>query len=379
MNHRERLLTALHRRPPDRAPFSLGFAAAKYEEFVRRTGHTDPAEYFDLDFRHVPVKTPRRLPDFSRYFKGRVPDWLDTQAEDFLFVPFRGAASYCRMGPNRTALNEWGEYRIYGEDEDYHAKVFPLAGESLTLSDVERFPLPDLSEPYRYEGIREKIDELHARGLAAVLGWEMTIFEKAWRIRGLEEMMVDFVTQPALVECLVERVAEQTGALAERYAALGVDLIQFGDDIASQQGMLMSLRHWRRFLKPRMAQIIARVKRANPHTLAFYHSDGNVEAVVPDLIEIGVDVLNPIQPECVDIPRLKQRFGKDLSFWGGIGVQSVMPFGTAQEVRAAVQKLMADAGAGGGLVIATAHVIEKDIPWENVEAFVGAAHDFGGY
>ena len=375
VNHRDRLLTALRRRQPDRVPFAVSFAAAKQEEFSRRTGQTNPADFFDLDFRHVPVTRPRSLPDFSRYFQGRVPDWPDLRADDFHFEPFRGAASYCRMGTHLTAMNEWGEYRIYGDDEDYHTKICPLAGDGVSLADIEQYPLPDLSESYRYEGIPAAIQGIHTRGLAAVLSWEMTIFEKSWRIRGLEDLMMDLATNPAMVECLVQRVAEQTGLLAERYAAAGVDVIQLGDDIASQQGMMMSRHCWRRHLKPRMAAIIDRVKKANPNTLAFYHTDGSIEAVVPELIEIGIDVLNPIQPECNDISRLKKRFGQDIAFLGGIGVQTVMPFGTPQEVRSAVRQLIQDAGQGGGLLVAPAHLIEKDIPLENVEAFVQAVYE----
>lgn len=377
MNHRERILAALRRQQPDRIPIGIHFAAAKYEEFVARTGQTDTAAYFDLDYRHVPVKPPRRLPDYSRYFASRVPDWPDMAAPDFGLRPFRGSPSYFIMGPQHTALNEWGEYRVYGDDEDYHKKTYPLDGPDCTIADVEAYPLPDLAEDYRYEGIGAAIRALHDRGLAAVLSWEMTIFEKAWRIRGMEALMMDFAEHPALVERLMDRIAERTGYLARRYAGLGVDVIQFGDDIASQQGMMMSLRHWRKYIKPRMAAIIAGVKAANPDTLAFYHSDGNISAVIPELIEIGVDVLNPIQPECLDAATLKRRYGDRLSFWGGIGVQTVMPFGTPDDVRAEVKRLIDVAGQGGGLVVAPAHLIERDIPWENVMAFVEAVREYG--
>ncbi len=379
MNPRERLLSALRRREPDRMPLGLHLAQAKYEEFVARTGQTDPAAYFELDYRHVPVKPPAALPDFSRYFAGRVPDWPDQSAPGFALRPFRGSSSYFALGPHHTALNEWGEYRIFGDDEDYHQKVFPLDHSDCTLADVEAYPLPDLTAADRYAGVGETIQALHARGLAAVLSWEMTIFEKAWRIRSLENLMMDFVENPELVERLMDRIAERTGYLARRYAELGVDIIQFGDDIASQQALMMSPDHWRQYLKPRLARIIAAVKQANPQVLAFYHSDGNLEALIPELIEIGVDVLNPVQPECLDLVALKRRFGRDLAFWGGVGVQTVMPFGTPAQVEAEVRRLITQAGAGGGLVIAPAHLIERDIPWENVLAFVEAVRRHGRY
>ena len=376
MNHRERILTALRRSEPDRVPMGLAFAPTKLDEFVARTGQRDPSAYFDLDYRHVPVAAPRCLPDFSRYFQGRVPDW-PVPVGGASLRPFRGSNAYFRMGEHSTAMNEWGEYRIYGEGEDYHKKVFPLDGPGVGVADVEAYPYPDLAEAYRYADVAETIERLHEQALAAVLSWEMTIFEKAWRIRGFEALMGDFAENPALVESLLENVAARTGYLARRYAELGVDVIQFGDDIGSERAMLISPRHWRRYLKPRLARIIAECKAANPRLLAFYHSDGNVEAVIPDLIEIGVDVLNPIQPECMDVATLKRRYGRDLAFWGGIGVQTVMPFGTPEEVRSAVGRLIADAGEGGGLLVAPAHVIEIDTPWANVEAFVDAVREAG--
>lgn len=377
MNHRERIVSALSRQETDRIPMGIHFAAAKYEEFVTKTGGTDPSDYFDLDYRHASVTPPQTLPDFSRYFAGRVPDWPDTSTPDFALEPFRGSEAYFAIGSHNTAMNEWGEYRIYGDNRDYHRKVYPLNHPDCSIADVEAYPFPDLFSEYRYQGIKDKIQDLHKRELAAVLSWETTIFEKAWRIRGLEELMTDLVINPALVECLFDQIARRTGYLATLYAQAGVDIIQFGDDIGSQQGMMISPQHWRTYLKPRMAKIITDVKLANPGLLVFYHSDGNIEPVIPDLIGIGVDILNPLQPECMDIAKLKRMYGERLSFWGGIGVQTTMPFSTPGEVRAAVKQLVEAAGKGGGLLIAPAHLIERDVPWYNVEAFVEAVVDYG--
>jgi len=379
MNHRERILTALRRREPDRVPFDVKFTAPKYHEFVQRTGATDPYEYFELDYRYVPIKPPRSLPDFSRYFVGRVPDWPDMSATDFRLEPWPGNPDYFIMGEHRTAMNEWGEYRIYGDALNYHRKIYPLDSPQCTVTDIEQYPYPDLFAEYRYEGIPEMIQAIHDRGLAAVLFWEMTIFEKAWRIRGLERLMMDIIINPDLVERLLDEIAKRTGYLAQRYAQAGVDIIQFGDDIGSERTMMISPTHWRRYLKPRMAKIIANVKAANPEMLVFYHSDGNIEPIIPDLIEIGVDILNPVQPECMDIAKLKKKYGNWLSFWGGIGVQTTMPFGTPDDVQATVKKTIEVAGKGGGLVIAPAHLIEPDVPWENVEAFIDAVKRYGAY
>lgn len=374
MRARERFRRALKHERPDRVPMAIQFAATKYDEFVERTGCVDPYEYFQLDYRHVCVKPPRSLPDFSPYFQGRVPAWPENiNSPDFELKPFRNSGSYFLMGQDNTAMNEWGEYRIYGNDLDYHEKVFPLDRMDCSLKDVKNYPFPDLFDKYRYDGIETEIAKLHQSGLAAVLSWEMTIFEKAWRIRGFEQLMMDFLVNPELVESLLDEIARRTGYLAKRYAQAGVDLIQLGDDISSQRGMLVSPQLWRKFLKPRLSKVVAAIKAANIDTLIFYHSDGNVEPVIPDLIEIGIDVLNPLQPECMNIADLHNRYGEDLAFWGGIGVQTVMPFGSKGDVSKAVMELIeVTNGREGGLMICPGHLIERDIPWDNVMAFVEA-------
>jgi len=345
MNHCECLLTALRHQEPDHVPYDIKLTAPKFNEFVQRTGATDPFAYFDLDYRYVPVMPPRILPDFSPYFQGRVPDWPDLNAPTLLQTSRPGAAGYFVMGEHNTAMNEWCEYRIYGEpiELNYHRKVHPLQGGSCTLTDVGCYPYPGLFAGDPYGGLAETVDHIHAERLAAVLSWEMTVFEKAWRIRGLEDPMMDFASNPEMAECLLDEVARRTGYLAMRYAQSGVDVIQLCDDIGSQNAM-MSPRMWRRFLKPRLAKIIVDIKAANRQSLVCYHSDGKFAPVIPDLIEIGVDILNPIQPEAMDLAELKKQFGDRLCFWGGIGVQTTMPFGTPDDVRAAAHKVIADAG-----------------------------------
>jgi uroporphyrinogen decarboxylase len=135
----------------------------------------------------------------------------------------------------------------------------------------------------------------------------------------------------------------------------------------------MRLDTWREFLKPRLTATVQAVKRVNPASFVFYHSDGNVESLIPDLIEIGIDILNPIQPECMDPATLKRRFGDRLSFWGTVSVQRTMPFGSPDDVRHEVRTRIRDVGRGGGLILAPAHVLSPEVPWENILAFFEAA------
>lgn len=365
---RQKLLAALRRETDAYLPMSIQFAPTKLAEFQTATGGADVYEFFELDYRHVSVPPPAVLPDFRSYFDGRVPDWTDYTDPAAALEPYRGSPYYV-MGPNRTAMNEWGEYRIFEESGDYHRKVYPLSGDGVTISDIEAYPMPDLHDPSRYTGVQQQVASIHDGGHAAVLSWEMTIFEKAWRIRGMEDLMVDFVRKPDLVECLMDRIAEQTGKLAAEYARMGIDIIQLGDDVGSQIGMMISPELYRRFLKPRMGKLIEGIKSANRETLVFYHTDGVVDPVVGDFVEIGIDILNPVQRECMDIAALKKEFGSDLSFWGGLSAQRTLPFGTPAEVAQETIEIVEAAGKGGGLVIAPGHLIERDVPLENVFAF----------
>ena len=187
--------------------------------------------------------------------------------------------------------------------------------------------------------------------------------------------MMDLLAAPSVAHYFFERTAALQKFAAEQFARAGVDIIITGDDVAGQQGLLISEETWRKFLKPRLAATARAVKRANAGSFVFYHSDGNIEPLIPDLIEVGIDILNPIQPECMDPAVIKLRYGDRLSFWGTVSVQRTMPFGTPDEVRAEVRARIRDVGRGGGLILAPAHVLGPETPWENIVAFFGAADE----
>jgi uroporphyrinogen decarboxylase len=158
--------------------------------------------------------------------------------------------------------------------------------------------------------------------------------------------------------------------MAERYAAAGCDVLSLGDDVSTQLTMMMKVATWREFIKPRLAKVIEAAKKVKPDILIFYHGDGNLQAIIPELIEIGVEILNPVQPECMDPVTIKKQYGDRLSFWGAIGTQTVMPFGTPQQVREVCEKMIQEVGRGGGLGLAPTHVLEPEVPWENIQSFV---------
>jgi len=202
----------------------------------------------------------------------------------------------------------------------------------------------------------------------------MTIFEIAWYLRGMDLFMEELIGEEEIATALLDQLTTIRIGMARRYAAAGADVLMLGDDVATQIDMMISPALWRATLKPRLAAVIRAAKEVNPDILIFYHGDGNMERIVPELIEIGVEILNPVQPECMDPVRMKELFGDQLAFWGCIGTQTTMPFSTPQEIKTTVRNLIATVGKGGGLLLAPTHTLEPDVPWENVEAFLEAVN-----
>jgi uroporphyrinogen-III decarboxylase len=153
---------------------------------------------------------------------------------------------------------------------------------------------------------------------------------------------------------------------------MGVDMIWIGDDVGAQDKMLMSPATWRKFLKPRMATFISTLKAIDPQIKIAYHSDGTIYPIIPDLIEIGVDVLNPVQPKCMDPGKVKQEHGDKLCFWGSIDEQYTLPFGSPAEVQQEVMRRLRTLGKDGGLIVGPTHHVQLDTPLENFWAMVNA-------
>ena len=204
---------------------------------------------------------------------------------------------------------------------------------------------------------------------------EWTIFEIAWHLRGMTELFTDMAFQPEFAGRLLDRITAIRAFQARRFAEAGVDMLKIGDDIGTQKAMLMSPKMYREWFKPRHAAVIQAAREARSGLPVCYHSDGNCRAVLPDLIDIGVTVLNPVQPECLDLPEIKSSFVDQLVFWGGIGTQTTMPFSSAEEVRLTVRRTIDTLGPTGYFPCPT-HVLEPEVPWANILAFLRAVDDY---
>jgi uroporphyrinogen decarboxylase len=268
-----------------------------------------------------------------------------------------------RSADGRTAFDWWGA-GWSTESQGYVHTFAPIKDPGA----LEAFLWPDPSDPVL-------LDEAK-RGMAEDTGFHfvvpnlgMCLFERAWSLRGFETFLMDMGERPEWVEEILDRIAEIQLALIHRFIAAGVDGGYFGDDYGAQRSLLFSARMWRRFIKPRLARLFAPFREADLPVIL--HSDGDIRAILPDLVEIGMTTLNPVQPEVLDPEWLYREFGGRLSFYGGISTQSVLPRGTPAEIRAATEACMRSlAPDGTGLLLGPSHRMQTDIPMESVEALL---------
>lgn len=255
-------------------------------------------------------------------------------------------------------------------EEGYFIRTSPLAGAAGEPADLDAIAWPDPHAPDLMDRAAATIDK-HGAEFFIVPNMGFALFERAWALRGLQPFLMDMVLHPEFVESLLDRVTEIQLALIDRYISLGVDGGYFGDDYGAQKNMLFSPKMWRALIKPRLARMFARFRDRNLPVLL--HSDGQVQAILPDLVEIGLTALNPVQPEVLPHAWLHSEFGGRLAFYGGISTQTVLPQGAPADVEAAVADVARTlAPTGTGLLLAPSHRMMTDVPMANVDAMLAA-------
>jgi uroporphyrinogen decarboxylase len=351
MKHRDRVQLALAHEAPDRCPMQVTFTP----EFADRVRA-------DLQMKGHRPHNPHG---------GGNTYALETALdEDVLLTSVGWANSYYQSAEPYT--DEWGvgwrsaPYTTpFGTGAYTEMTAHPLADERA----VAAYRPPDPHRPELYleaaRTLADFKDEYWITGVTVT-----TIFETAWALRGYEQLLMDFVVNPDLAEHVLNIPYQYHLAAARHLVEMGVDMVWLGDDVGMQTGMLISPRVWRKFFKPKMAAFIAALKAINPQVKVAYHSDGNINAIIPDLIEVGLDVLNPIQPACMDPAELKRRYGEHLCFWGSLDEQATLPFGTPEQVRAEVLTRLATLGQRGGLILGPTHHVQLDTPLENFWAMI---------
>lgn len=343
------------RRGYERVPVQFSLCPSLVEEYNRRHGAALPYwEHFAFDVQGVGYGCFRTRPFVQeRWFPGET------------FKP-------------GTGFSDWGVGHEPGSAAAKHMTrmLHPLAS-ATSRADLDEYPFPDYAGEAPAETVAE-VERKHAQGLAVSASMECTIWETAWYLRGMDRLVADFVEDPDFANDLLDRITAISCRHAAGLARAGVDILCLGDDIGTQSRLMMSPATYRRWLKPRLRRVVDAAKAVNPQVIIQYHSCGHVTGLIRDLIEAGVEVLNPVQPESMDFAALHREFGRDLSFNGVIGTQTVMPFGTPAAVREAVHAALRVAGPQGGLLPCPTHLLEPEVPWGNIEAYVQACREWEG-
>jgi uroporphyrinogen decarboxylase len=353
MSPRERILTAMRRQQPDRVPREAVFTIPVEEEFRLRTYASDYETYFGMDRRTVQFRRPLPAQDFSPYLKDRAL-------------------------PEGAFTDEWGNLVVKGFKYRTTDYIYPMK-DLQTAAELRDYPFPDFSREECLSHLQSEVASLHGRGLAVTGSLWGTFFERSWHMRGMDRLFMDFYDNPEFAAALLDKMLEIRCFQAGYYAEVGVDILHTGDDLGMQRTLIMSVPMWRKWIKPRLAEVIRTARRIKPDILVEYHTDGYVIPFIPELAEIGINVLNPVQPECMDPAEIKRKFGDILAFSGTVGNQTTFPFGTPEDVRRVVKERIETVGVGGGLVLSPSHMVEPDVPWENILAFFEAAEEYGYY
>jgi uroporphyrinogen decarboxylase len=362
MTPRENLIRLYHKQGFEQAPAGFVLCPTLEKEFKKRyPGAKSYPEEFGFPFRLI---TDPAFPWIAET-PGFVPDrkW---QRERYFNTPIHPDAR----------IDIWGVVHEPGTAAAKHMTHMRHPMQTFqTLEEFQAYPWPEFEKSDWSFATRE-VNALHARGLAAQVWMECTIWEAAWYLRGMEELMMDMMGEEDQAVFLLDKITDLACFRARKFAEAGADIIALGDDIGMQNSIMMSRDFYAAWLKPRLQKVIQAAKAVKRDVIIQYHSCGYVVDLIPELIDAGIDVLNPVQPESMNVMRLFDEFGADLAFNGSLGTQTLMPYGSPQEVRDTVKRNLDFFGERGGLFCCPTHMLEPEVPWENIEAYVDACREY---
>ncbi len=347
MNSRERVIKALEHEQPDRVPLDIVVRPEVYEKLRKHFGANENESVLrslGIDLRSVIMYPPAdsELLSLSEY--------------EIFFA---------------TALDEWGVKRKLGITGEYwHMTYHPLQH-----MELDQYQLPNIEAPGRFEKAKQQIREWSGKYFTVgSIPWGL--FETAWALRGFSTFMRDLYMNSGLVNRLLDKILNWKTDVGRRFIELGVDMVAISDDLGMQTGLMLAPDMIRQYLIPRYRTMFQDWKKAGVYV--FLESCGNVEKIVPDLIETGIDVLDPIQPEVMDPAKLKELYGSRLTFHGTISTQQTLPFGTVQDVKNEVISRIEKVGYSGGLILAPSNRVLFDVPLRNLLALYETARNYKG-
>jgi len=356
MTHKERFLMAINHEEPDRVPLDAWYTPEMEKKILKYLGQdTSKLSLYADD-------------------GGLLPHLMD---HDFLITWIGPCTSYY-LEDSCEYYDEWGikwKWVNSGGGAKYTEMVeHPLRD----IKDPNDFEMPDFKDESRYIGAKRMIEK-YGKEYGIMGSVACTLFELSWYLRGMDKVMEDMLLNKDFLHAYLDRLLTWVIDAGTILVKLGVDVIWIGDDFGAQDRMLISPEAFREFFKPRYAKLFSILRGINPDIKFAFHTDGYVYPIIGDFIEIGLDILNPVQPKSMDPAKLKKDFGDHLTFWGTVDNQEVMPFGTVEDVVNEVKLRLKTVAPGGGLIIASAHNLQPQTSVEKVIAFYETVKKYGKY
>jgi len=381
LTSRERVLAVLNHEIPDRVPIIIGASNA--------TGISMPT-YQKLK-KVLGVESPDGfLYDWPELGTAKIDEViLERLHSDVRGVWDREPASIREKNavrePGSPYFNSWGVGSVEGDPGTWFPAIHPMA-DTHSIADVESYPWPDMNDPTRVAHVRAEAQKLAQENKYAILAtpWLAFPLERAFALQRMDRFMLSLGRHPDFAKALLARLTDLCKTLMGNFlreCGDNIDMIKIGDDLGMQNSLLMSPKMYREILKPFHADYLAFI-RSHTRAKVFFHADGDVYPLIPDFIEMGVDILNPIQTSAgkmSDLEGLKKQFGRNIIFCGAIDTHRVLPFGTPDEVRMEVKRIINILGRGGGYMLASVHTVMSDVSPENVLAMVDAVDELGWY
>ena len=370
LSPRERIIRVLkHQGNLDRIPWSLHFGASSaftpgsYKKFREYTKISDVNDYYQLEVRVA--HSDEEEPHFHTSSSNLGLRMLSNGVKEDYFEPSL---------PQGTSLTPWGVGLIeWPDNPGSEQMVHPLANKN-NLKSIEEYPIPGIDQN-SFSIVQRRVQEIMSKGYisSAYCG---SLYEWSHWLRGMETFMIDLMTRPEFAQTLLRKVAEFTDKFARAHAEAGVEILCFYDDYGMQSCLQINPSLWRKFIKPEWERIIRGLHSDYPDQYFFLHSCGNIEQIIPDLIQVGFDILHPIQPECQNSERIIRQYGDRISFWGTISVQNTLPFGTIDDVEKEVKSRMDLARFIPSLIIAPSNTLGQEIPVQNIIAYIKACQKY---
>lgn len=389
MNSRERLIAALEHRCPDRVPYDLagthvtGIHQIAYQNLCRHLGLDDTAAPFADVVQQIVIPSDSMLARLRVDTRGLFPlcshNW-NVKGRDH--------------GDYMEHIDEWGFVQHFPKDGYWWSLVkSPLDGQTVTPAQIRNYSWPRAALPERIDGLRKQAEQFRAEGKIVMLkGLCAGLFEMGQRLRGMENFLCDVLADPDNAEIVLDTFTElkmQFWEMAMDELGDVVDIVVEADDYGAQESQLISPATFRKLMKPRLQAIFALIKKkfnakkpAGERGWLFFHSCGSIRQIIPDFIEIGVDILNPVHVNAAGMEpaQLKKDFGSEMTFWGGgVETQNVLPRGTPENVRENVKRNLEALMPDGGFVFNTVHNIQADAPPENIMAMWETLQESGKY